>query len=1432
MSFDLGEGTYPQEIRSIGTTLSITPGNSFLVVNGTLAPGDTNVHHLGTSTSLWQTVWATNGDFSTQVDAGNLRLQGNTLSSTDTNGNVVFDANGTGNVVVSDLFRPSVNNSIDSGSTSFRWANMYTVNLNASGTSTLASVDIDGGTIDGTTIGGTVAAVGTFTQVNVDNLRLDGNTLSSTDTNGNIIFNANGTGNVVFSDTARPNADDTTDLGSASNRWMDGFFSSSVRIGDTLTVTSSDRILISGETNTMSSSNNGFVSGLSNTLSSCTEGAIVGGVSTVVSGGFRSVAVGGNALRVIGCNHSVAVGGNGNGLTNSANNSSIVAGQSNAINTASRAAIIAGFQNSLTGACTHSVLIGGQDGTIASALNAVVLKGGSTSRTYSTGNQIYLDSTTISTYGNVVPNADNTLMVGTNDLRFNQLHLGDGFEVSDGNNTVDANCSEFGIVGSFDSVLNGSQWVLMTGAGNTMDNALSSVIVGDNSVMEDTLLSAIIGCTTSRITGPANCCIVGGNNNRITGSAERQVIIGGQNLTLTASTANTTVIKGNNTARTITAVGIHLDGVCTCYGNVTPQTTNTFTMGSSSLRWSTVFGVNFNASGTATLTSVDIDGGTIDNTTIGGTTPAVGTFTQVNVDNLRLDGNTISSTDTNGNIIFDANGTGNIVCSDVIRPNTDDSTELGTSTQRWSNIHASASIRVGDTFTIGSGMDRYGLIGISHSIANSNTNSLMVGNACVLNGVGNNMTVGNGNRIVGSGQAVCVGGTSNSITNTATNAGIFAGSGHILNGSLRACMLSGANNSITGGSTDSVIIGGANGTISGSNRIIVLKTNGTTRTYTTSEVHLDGPSQCYGNVYPNATNTYSSGTSSLRWSTVYGVNFDASGTATLATVDINGGAIDGTTIGGTTPAAGTFTQVNVDNIQLNGNTISITDTNGNLGLTANGTGNIVCSNTTRPSTDATTDLGTSSARWMDGYFSTSVRVGNINSVTGSRCLAVGDGITVAGNDSCVVGGTGNQVSAGQQSIVCGGLTNAINSTRAFIGGGQLNTITNTSTQAAILGGFSNTINGSLRSAVVAGNANSITSGSNHSVIVGGTSSTISGATAAIVIKGGTTTRTYSNSNRIYLDSSTIECYGNVVPDTDIANDLGTNTLRWRNLRTRNALIGGQNNSNTGNRNCIVGEGCSITNTASNSIIVGKNCTMDTTLGANALMACEASRIITNTTHTGNSAIIGGVNGTIDGSTNCVLINCSSAATSTTLNTSNRFFVNCANHARFNCHIRPELDNTYDLGSASLQWANIYSATAVVVSDARLKEDVEPLNTGLETVVQFQPVSFNWKSANMNTLDKKQYGFIAQEVEAVEPGLVRKATDYAFDPDNITGDTLEDKQKEREDDYRSLNYNAFIPLLVNSIKELKQLVDSQQTEITTLKQQVQELQDWKTATESG
>jgi len=62
--------------------------------------------------------------------------------------------------------------------------------------------DIDGGTVDGTVIGGSSAAAGTFTAIvgtslAVDNVSVDTNTISTTNSNGDLVLSPNGTGSVT-----------------------------------------------------------------------------------------------------------------------------------------------------------------------------------------------------------------------------------------------------------------------------------------------------------------------------------------------------------------------------------------------------------------------------------------------------------------------------------------------------------------------------------------------------------------------------------------------------------------------------------------------------------------------------------------------------------------------------------------------------------------------------------------------------------------------------------------------------------------------------------------------------------------------------------------------------------------------------------------------------------------------------------------------------------------------------------------------------------------------------------------------------------------------------------------------------------------------------------------------------------------------------------
>jgi len=120
---------------------------------------------------------------------------------------------------------------------------------------------------------------------------------------------------------------------------------------------------------------------------------------------------------------------------------------------------------------------------------------------------------------------------------------------------------------------------------------------------------------------------------------------------------------------------------------------------------------------------------------------------------------------------------------------------------------------------------------------------------------------------------------------------------------------------------------------------------------------------------------------------VSAIDFVPSLTATTA--DINGGSIDGATLG--TNSA--ITEADIDNININGNTISTTDTNGSLTLTPDGTGEVV------------------TAKFMSGVFSDKLSaIGNLGA-TNTLTASNGTVFTATLDQSCTLTVSGSNATA-------------------------------------------------------------------------------------------------------------------------------------------------------------------------------------------------------------------------------------------------------------------------------------------------------------------------------------------------------------------------------------------------------------------------------------
>ena len=84
---------------------------------------------------------------------------------------------------------------------------------------------------------------------------------------------------------------------------------------------------------------------------------------------------------------------------------------------------------------------------------------------------------------------------------------------------------------------------------------------------------------------------------------------------------------------------------------------------------------------------------------------------------------------------------------------------------------------------------------------------------------------------------------------------------------------------------------------------------------------------------------------------------NGTGSVRISKVDMNEGTVDNTVIGATTPAAATFSTVSItvpsvqaDKVNITDNKIKATDTDANLAISANGTGNVLINGFTFPNT--------------------------------------------------------------------------------------------------------------------------------------------------------------------------------------------------------------------------------------------------------------------------------------------------------------------------------------------------------------------------------------------------------------------------------------------------------------------------------------------------
>ena len=185
-----------------GTQLisNIAIGTAPFTVTSTTRVANLNVALAGTVTTNAQPNITSVGILDL-LDVDNINISGNTISSSNTNGNIDISPNGAGNINLNDAVQATSTiqatqfiSNVAIGTAPFTVTSTTQVaNLNVATAGTASTVT--------TAAQPNITSVGNLTIANIDNIQINTNTISSTDTNGNIYFDPNGTGRVIASGT-------------------------------------------------------------------------------------------------------------------------------------------------------------------------------------------------------------------------------------------------------------------------------------------------------------------------------------------------------------------------------------------------------------------------------------------------------------------------------------------------------------------------------------------------------------------------------------------------------------------------------------------------------------------------------------------------------------------------------------------------------------------------------------------------------------------------------------------------------------------------------------------------------------------------------------------------------------------------------------------------------------------------------------------------------------------------------------------------------------------------------------------------------------------------------------------------------------------------------------------------------------------------------
>ena len=851
------------------------------------------------------TVTATAVDITGTFDIDNIRIDGNTVSSTDTNGAINLTPNGTGEVVAATL---TVSDLTDN-------------RIVIAGTS--GALEDDGNlTFDGTTLAAT-AAVDITGDLDVDNININGNTIISTDTNGAINLTPNGTGEVVVSTaTVSDLTDNRVVIAGTSGALEDD--ANFTYDGTDLTVNSAivgdltdNRVVIAGSSGALEDDANFTFNGSILALTAAMD--ITGDLDV------DNININGNTIISTDTNGNISLTPNGTGevvaatltVSDLTNNRLVVAGTSGALED----------DANLTWDGTDMGVTGGLNVTGDLAVDNIAINGNAITSTDTNGNITITPNGTGETVIATAAVSDLTsgriVTAGTSGaLEDSSTLLWDGTDLTAGSAIIsdltDNRIVIAGTSGALEDDTNltwdGSDMGVTGGLNVTGDLAVDNIAIDGNAITSTDTNGAVTVTPNGTGTIDLGAAATVVNINGTTGSSGTGlgalVVDGGAGIAENLNVGGNIVVAGNLTVEGTTttvdstttqvvdpifqigggAGGAALSaddnkdrGMSAKYYTGSEEKTAFWGFDDSTGRWTFV--------PDATLTSEVVSGsvGAIDvgaiyssnvtdnriliagasgvieddaNLTFNGsilaTTAAVDITGDLDVDNININGNTIISTDTNGDINLTPNGTGDVVVSTI---------EVSDLTSGRVTYASTAGALVDSSNMTFDGTD---LTVASAVVSDLTDNRLVVAGTsgaleddANLTWSGSALAVTGGVDVTGDLDVDNININGNTIISTDTNGDV----------------------NITPNGTGETVLSTAAVSDLTDNRVVIAGTSGA--------------------LEDDANFT-----------------FNGSILALTAAMDITG-------------------DLDVDNINVNGNTISITDTNGNITIAPNGTGEVV-----------------------------------------------------------------------------------------------------------------------------------------------------------------------------------------------------------------------------------------------------------------------------------------------------------------------------------------------------------------------------------------------------------------------------------------------------------------------------------------------------------